>query len=169
MQVTLEQLKREQDRLWSDHFWKTRIVIKEAASGKCLKAELASLQANQDQLGANFTNLTGNPEAGTQLAKALHDHISIAVEIVSAASKKKPIDALNLKWQQNGTDIATIYNAYYPIIDFDVMNELFQGHLKSTLDEAVAILSGNCDASVTKGNEALRHVSMMSEYLQSAF
>jgi hypothetical protein len=170
MQGTLEQLKLQQDRLWSDHFWKTRIVIKEAAaSSKCLTAELASLQQNQDELGANFAALVSNPQAAVPLAKALHEHISLAVEIVTAAIKKQPIDALNKKWEQNGTDIARIYNLYYPLIDFATMNELFQGHLKSTLNEAVAVLSGNCDDSVAKGDEALRHVTMMANYLGSAF
>lgn len=166
----INELKLEQARLWEDHFWKTRIVVQAAASSNaCLAADIKTLYANQDELGANFGQLTRNVNAGKELAKELREHIRIAIEIVVAAIAGKSIDALYKQWQKNATAIAAVYHKYNRRIRFETLNKLMQGHLETTLAEAVAIIGGNCEDSVKKGDVALHHVREMADYINSKF
>jgi hypothetical protein len=160
----------DQDRLWSSHFWQTRAVVIDAATkSSCLKVDLDALYEYVDKQGVNFGLLTQNVKAGKKLAEALRIHIDIAVEIVTAAIQKKPIDELYKKWSVNAADVAAVYAKYNRRIKYKKMNKMMQAHLETTLAEAVAIISGNCTDSYEKGEAALDHVYMMSSYIMSKF
>lgn len=164
-----DQLKINQARLWVSHYWSTREVIRDAVSNSpCLTIDLTGLYVNQDKLGLNFGKLT-TKRGGRKLANALRDHITIAVEIVVATIQGKPIDQLYKTWSLNATDIAEIYHKYNHQIQLGVINKLMQEHLKTTLDEAIAIISGDCQKSAATGTIALGHVNMMADYINSKF
>jgi hypothetical protein len=166
----LKALKLQQDRLWGDHFWETRAVVIDAATGNpCLTVDLKTLYENQANLGANFAALTGKKRAGEKLAAALTQHITIAVEIVLAAIANQSIDALYKQWQENAEVVAGIYHHYHHPIKFRKINQFMQGHLETTLNEAVAIIKGDCVASDAAGKIALEHIRMMADYLNSKF
>jgi hypothetical protein len=166
----LKALKLQQGHLWDDHFWYTREVVRDAASGSsCFDVDSEALYENQDRLGENFALLTANQKAGDALAAALTVHIDIAIRIVSAALAGNDISELYKVWQENATRIAKIYHKYHCPIKFSIINEMMQEHLETTLAEAVAIISGNCRESYEKGEIALNHIRMMSAYLNSTF
>lgn len=170
MALSTRKLKLEQDRLWADHYYLTRQVIRDAVNkDPCLDVDLKALYQNQKDLGRNFGNLTGNKKTGDKLANALKYHIETAVEIVTAAIQGKSIDDLYKEWQQNATEIAQIYHRYNPSIDLKEMNRMMQEHLSTTLAEAVAIVKKDCAASQAKGKIALEHVRMMSSYINANF
>src|SRR3990167_9986672 len=126
--------------LWSSHFWLTRQVVRDAAThSPCLAADLAELHKNQDELGANFAHLTHNPAAGVALAKELHKHIDIAVEIVQLAAQHKDITDAYKRWQTNAMDIAWVYSHFHHRIDYRTVQHHMLYHLSSTLEEATAI------------------------------
>ena len=163
-------LKLEQDRLWGDHYWQTREVIRDAASNSpCLNVDVKSLFKNQVYLGRNFYKLTRNKTAGKHLAKELTIHIEIALEIVTLAIKGKSIDKAYKRWQENGRDVAKVYHKYHPKIEFHEMNRHMQTHLSTTLAEAVAIIQGTCEESYIAGKVALEHIRTMSSYINSKF
>jgi hypothetical protein len=155
--------------LWSSHYYLTREVIRDAATNSpCLNEDVKALLQNQQDLGDSFASLT-NKKAGKRLAKALTEHINIAIEIVTASIKKQPTDQLVANWQSNASDIAKIYNKYNSKIKYSKMNETMQVHLNTTLAEATAILKGQCAASQSAGQVALNHINMMSAYISSSF
>jgi hypothetical protein len=164
--------KNRMDRLWSSHYWLTREVIVDAVAAaasenNCLTVNLDQLYNNQDELGANFARIVHCPKAGVKLAAALREHIRIAVLIVEAAIAGQPIDALYKLWQVNAEVIAGIYTKYGCTVNFRRMSELMQEHLKTTLNEAVAIIERDCALSASTGNIALKHIYMMSDYLMT--
>jgi hypothetical protein len=166
----LKALKLQQGQLWDDHYWRTREVIRDAASkSPCFEVDSEALYNNQDRLGENFSRLTGNEKAGIKLAKELRIHIDIAIGIVESALLGKDITNLYKVWQENATLIAKIYHKYHCPIKFKKMNEMMQEHLATTLAEAVAIISGTCKESQEAGDIALVHIRMMSAYLNSTF
>lgn len=140
-----------------------------ASSNSCLTADVETLYANQDELGANFGRLTANEKAGRKLATVLREHIRIAIEIVTAAIAGQPTDTLYAEWQANAVAISRVYAKYDPNISFEKINALFQEHLASTLAEAVAIIQGKCKKSVVLGDAALAHIRVMADYLNSKF
>lgn len=166
----IDQLKINQARLWVDHYFLTREVIRDAASNSpCLEVDLGVLYTNQDELGANFARLTGNKHAGQQLAAILREHITIAVAIVVAAIQGQPIEQLYQKWKVNAVQISQIYHKYNRRIRFVTLNHHMQEHLATTLNEAVAIISGNCQESARTGAIALAHINSMANYINSKF
>jgi hypothetical protein len=166
----LNYLKLQQDRYWSDHYYLTREVIRDAVNGSpCLQVDLDALFLNQKDLGYNFEKLTQNRKAGDKLYKELKKHIEIALEIVALAIKGKSIDEAYKRWQYNGRAVACVYHKYHYPIDFKVMNHHMQDHLRTTLAEATAIIGKNCDESQKKGQLALDHVRDMSNYIMSKF
>lgn len=170
MSLSTRKLKLEQDRLWADHYYLTRQVIRDAVNkDPCLDVDLKALYQNQKDLGRNFGMLTGNRGAGDKLAAELKYHIDIAVKIVTTAIQGKPVDKLYADWQQNAIAIAKIYHRYNKSIEFDEINHMMQEHLSTTLAEAVAIIQKNCAESQAKGQAALNHIRMMSSYINSNF
>lgn len=163
-------LLQQQDRYWNDHYYLTREVIRDAVNNsKCLSTDVNVLFTNQKNLGKNFGRLTRNRDAEEQLTKELTIHIEIALEIVKLAIQGKNIDEAYKRWMKNGKRIAYVYSKYHPRIKFDIMNQMMQEHLKTTLAEAVAIISKNCRESQEKGQAALHHIRMMSDYIISTF
>lgn len=165
-----DQLKLDQARLWVSHYWATREVIRDAVSNSpCLTVNLTGLYINQDDLGANFGKLTTR-NGGCKLANALRDHVTIAVQIVAASIRGDlQIRQLYQMWSENATEIAHIYHKYHPRIQLGIMDKLMQEHLKATLDEANAIISGDCQKSAAAGTIALHHVNMMADYINACF
>ena len=162
-----QKVKYQMDQLWSDHFWLTREVVRDAvAQSPCLEVDLNDLLLNQDQLGANFGKIVRSTEAAEKLAAALREHINIAVQIVVAAINQQPIDALYAQWVENAKEIARIYSEYScGAIKYSKILQMMIEHLDTTLAEAVSIISGDCQESSNKGKIALAHVHMMSKYL----
>lgn len=163
-------LLKQQDRLWSDHYWLTRQLIQSYVyNTNCFNTDLEVLMQNQVDLGDNFAKLTHNKKSGEKLTSLLKEHINIAVQIVVAASSNKDITELNKKWQQNASDIAKLYHNTWDRINEKKMNRHMQMHLSTTLDEAVAILEKNCVLSSEKGQIALNHIHKMVDYIGDSF
>jgi hypothetical protein len=81
-------------KLWEDHVTWTRLAIVTFADGsKGFDATAARLLQNQADLGDAVKPFYGDA-AGAQLTSLLHDHITIAVEILQAA-KAGDTDASN--------------------------------------------------------------------------
>ena len=169
----LGELKISHGSLWSSHFYLTRAVIVAAVNKlESLSVDVEVLNNNQKDLGMCFSQLVKeeNYSIGNSLEIALREHIKIAIEIVSNAIAKKDIAQKIEEWKKNGTDIAKIYSFYTNNrINLEKMNNMMQMHLTTTLEEAVAIISGKSKESVKKGNIALEHVISMAEYINSGF
>ena len=166
----MERNKLEYDRLWSDHHWETREVIRDAVSNSpCFDVDKNALMENQEKLGRVFGKLTKNAKAGEELTKALKEHINIAIELVTAAKTGKATDPILSRWQQNADEISMIYRKNHKRIPLLPTKRMMQNHLETTLAEALAIVKGDCTESYEKGEIALDHIRMMAQFLNNAF
>lgn len=166
----MNETQLEENLLWSDHYYLTREVIKDYVYNTgCLNDDLDYLMENQDNIGNNFSQLTGNKKAGKELTALLKEHISIAVQIVQAASAGKDTSVLYKQWQDNAIHIAHVYHQYNKKLNEKKMREMMLMHLSTTLDEATAIINKNCKDANEKGEVALNHIHMMSQYISSKF
>lgn len=156
--------------LWSDHYYLTRQVIVAAVHQlSCLQQNLNSLYDNQRALGVNFTELTCCKKAGTELTAELIVHINIAVQIVTAAINNQPTDVLYASWLQNANRIAAIYHRHNRCIKLVEITHHMIMHLETTLQEAVAVIQKDCEASETAGATALTQIQEMALYIARAF
>ena len=162
-------------KLWEDHVTWTRLTIVSAVGGADgaalpdLGPTLQRLQRNQDDIGAAIVPFFGQA-AGDQLAALLHDHISVAVELVSAAKAgdaDRVADAQR-RWYANGQQIADFLASANPRFwPQETMREAMRMHLDQTLNEAVHRLQGNYSAEIDDYDQAHLHILEMADLLSS--
>ena len=155
-------------KLWEDHVTWTRLAIVTFADGSAgFQATAARLLQNQVYIGEAIKPFYGD-EAGAQLTALLHDHISIAVEILQAA-KAGDTDAFNDasdRWYANANDIADFLSAANPRFwPNATMRADMKTHLDQTLTEAADELAGNYAASVADYEPVHLHILGLADTL----
>jgi hypothetical protein len=157
-------------KLWEDHVTWTRLAIVTFADGSAgFPTTAARLLQNQVDIGDAVKPFYGDA-AGAQLTALLHDHITIAVEILQAA-KAGDTDAFNeanARWYANANDIADFLSAANPRFwPNDMMRADMKTHLDQTLTEAAHELAGEYAASVADYEDVHNHILAMADVLSS--
>jgi hypothetical protein len=157
-------------KLWEDHVTWTRLAIVTFADGSAgFPTTAGRLLQNQVDIGDAIKPFYGDA-AGAQLTGLLHDHITIAVEILQAA-KAGDTDAFNeanARWYANANEIADFLSAANPKFwPNDMMRADMKTHLDQTLSEAAHELAGNYAASVADYEDIHAHILAMADVLSS--
>jgi hypothetical protein len=155
-------------KLWEDHITWTRLVIIGVFEDlPDLDPSVQRLLQNQVDIGDAIKPFYGE-EAGDQLTALLTDHILIAAEILQAA-KAGDTAALNdaiERWYANADDIAVFLNAANPQQwPLEEMKAMMREHLDLTLEEAVAYLEGDYEASIAAYDEVHLQALEMADML----
>jgi prophage DNA circulation protein len=157
-------------KLWEDHVTWTRLAIVTFADGsKGFDATAARLLQNQQDIGDAIKPYYGTA-AGNQLTALLHDHITIAVELLQAAraGNDAAFQDANTRWYANANQIADFLSAANPRNWPDAtMRAAMKTHLDQTLAEASAELQGNYPQSVASYDEIHQHILDMADLLSS--
>lgn len=155
-------------KLWEDHVTWTRLAIVTFADGSAgFAATAARLLQNQVDIGDAIKPFYGDG-AGAQLTALLHEHITIAVEILEAA-KAGDTDAFNDasdRWYANANEIADFLSAANPRFwPNDTMRADMKTHLDQTLTEAAHELAGDYAASVADYEQVHLHILALADTL----
>ncbi|MGE5828987.1 MAG: hypothetical protein ACM30G_11600 [Micromonosporaceae bacterium] len=157
-------------KLWEDHVTWTRLAIVTFADGSAgFDATAARLLQNQTDIGDAVKPFYGDA-AGTQLTALLHDHITIAVEVLQAAKAgdTDAFNAANARWYANANDIADFLAAANPRFWPQAqMRAAMQTHLDQTLTEASHELGGDYAAGVADYEEIHLHILAMADQLSA--
>lgn len=157
-------------KLWEDHVTWTRLAIVTFADGSAGFPETANrLLRNQDDIGDAIKPFYGDA-AGEQLSALLHDHITIAVEVMQAAKSgdTAAFNDANARWYANANDIADFLAKANPRFwPRDVMRADMKTHLDQTLTEAADELSGDYAGSVTEYDAVHAHILDMADMLSA--
>jgi len=157
-------------KLWEDHVTWTRLAIVTFADGSpSFDATAARLLQNQTDIGDAIKPFYGDA-AGTELTALLHDHITIAVEILQAAKAGDTgaFDDASSRWYANANDIADFLASANPRSwPRDVMRADMKTHLDQTLAEASHELQGDYPASVRDYEAIHLHILDMADMLSS--
>jgi hypothetical protein len=155
-------------KLWEDHVTWTRLAIVTFADGSAgFGATARRLLRNQQDIGRVFGRFYGDRK-GDHLASLLHDHITIAVELLQAAKagdQAAVTDASN-RWYANARDIADFLSGLnhraWPRAE---MRSMMKTHLDETLKEAVDRLNGRFDADIRDYDAVHRSILEMADML----
>lgn len=167
MRAKDQDLHRGMRKLWEDHVTWTRVFLIDAIAGlPSTPQSTARLLQNQVDLGAAIKPYYG-AAAGDQLALLLHDHITGAAALVTAAKAGDAGAAATAKtaWYANADQIATFLagaNPNWPEADLKTHMRM---HLDETLAEATARLTMDWSADVTDYDKVVVHISLMSDVL----
>jgi hypothetical protein len=155
-------------KLWEDHVTWTRLAIVTFADGSAgFDATAARLLTNQSDIGNAIVPFFG-ADAGRALTGLLHDHITIAVELLQAAKggDTTAFDAAKARWYANANEIADFLAAANPRFwPQQTMRESMRMHLDETLAEAAAELHGDYAASITAYEQVHEHILGMADLL----
>lgn len=157
-------------KLWEDHITWTRLVIVSIAQGlPDTGSTVGRLLQNQVDIGNAIKPFYGDA-AGNKLTSLLHDHITIAAEILVAAKagdNNKLTDALN-RWYANANDIAKFLSSAnprnWPLED---IQQMMKTHLDLTLQEATAYLKGDFAGSVSAYEQVHLEILHMADTLSN--
>jgi hypothetical protein len=156
--------------LWEDHIAWTRLaIVTFADESPGFPATAERLLRNQSDIGDAIAPFYGEA-AGHQLTALLHDHITIAVEVLGAAKAGDiaGLEAASTRWYANGNDIADFLAGANPRSwPVDVMRADMRTHLDQTLAEAAAELHGDYATSVAAYEGIHAHILMMADRLSA--
>lgn len=157
-------------RLWEDHITWTRVaIVTFAADTKGFPTTAGRLLQNQQDIGDAIKPFYGDA-AGNELAALLHDHITIAIEILQAA---KAGDAgafadAKKRWYANANEIADFLAAANPRFWPDsLMRADLKTQLDQTLAEAADELGGSYAASIADYEAVHSHILDMADMLSN--
>jgi hypothetical protein len=157
-------------KLWEDHVTWTRLAIVTFADGsRGFGATATRLLQNQTDIGNAVAPFYGTA-AGDHLSSLLHDHITIAVELLqdAKAGDTAAFAAAKDRWYANANQIADFLSSANPRFWPDAtMREAMKEHLDQTLAEAVDELNGNYAASVSDYEAIHLHILAMADLLSS--
>lgn len=171
-----EQMLGNQMRLlWEQHVYWTRLVI-------------SGIVFNSPDLGVSKTRLLRNPGdfatalspfygrvTAERFAELLTEHLTIAAELVTAASEGRSKEATDAekRWYDNADRIASFLSSINPHWTIQEWREMLYSHLDMTKQEAGDFITGNYAASVTVfdqiENEALEMADRMTEGIVQQF
>jgi hypothetical protein len=157
-------------KLWEQHVAWTRMAIVTFADGSAgFDATAQRLLRNQQDIGDAFAKFYGK-RTGHHLAALLHDHITIAVEILQAAKAGDDgaVADASKHWYANSREIADFISS----LDRHVwprqeMRSMMKTHLDQTLAEAVDELTGHYHAGVREYGAIERHILEMADSLSA--
>jgi len=157
-------------KLWEQHVAWTRMAIVTFADGSAgFDATAQRLLRNQQDIGDAFARFYGN-KLGHHLSSLLHDHITIAVEILQAAKAGDQVGVADAskRWYANSRDIADFISSLdrhvWPRAE---MRSMMKTHLDQTLAEAVDELTGHYHAGVREYGAIERHILEMADSLSA--
>ena len=155
-------------KLWEDHITWTRLsIVTFADESPGFGATADRLLQNQSDIGDAIAPFYGRA-AGDQLTAMLRDHITIAVELLSAvrAEDTEAFDGARTRWYANGNDIADFLSAANPRSwPDDLMRADMKQHLDQTLAQVAHELNAECTASVADYEVLHTHILMMADRL----
>jgi hypothetical protein len=155
-------------KLWEEHVAWTRLAIVAFADGSPdFDATAARLMQNQVDIGNAIKPYFGDA-AGDALAALLHDHIAIAVDILTAAKAgdTAAFDSAKTRWYANADQIADfLANANPKNWPDAAMRQMMRVHLDQTLVEASDELTGQYAAGVAEYDEIEQHMLDMADML----
>jgi len=160
-------LHQDMRKLWTDHTVWTRDYIVAAVDDRPdAQAAANRLMKNQEDIGNAVATYYGQP-AGQQLTSLLKQHISIAVDLITAAKAGDTAaqQQTSDKWQQNAVDIATFLSKANPNWPKDALVNMMKAHLSTTTDEVVARLKHDYEADVRAYDAVYKHILMMADAL----
>ena len=159
-------VRRDMRGLWEDHIAWTRLFIVSAVDGLAdVDVTARRLLRNQTEIGDAIKPFFGDA-AGNRLTKLLDEHILIAGDVITAAKQgdDKTVAAKSKAWYRNGKAIADFLAGAGVGTKADLRSMMHE-HLDTTLDEAVARLSGDYDAEIAAYDEVRSHIHHMADAL----
>jgi hypothetical protein len=153
--------------LWVDHVLWTRVFLIDATDGLTDTPQTTQrLLKNQVDIGNAIKPFYGDA-AGDMLASLLHDHITGAAALVTAAKAGDAAGVAKAKadWYANADQIVTFLSGANPNWPAADLKTHMYTHLDQTLTEATARLKTDWSADIAAYDAVVAHILVMADVL----
>lgn len=153
--------------LWEQHVFWTRLFIISAAFGLPDEQPVTNrLLRNPEDFKAALKPLYGEQTA-SRFAELLRNHLVIASELVKAAKAGDTgaAEKAEKDWYANADEIAKFLGSINPFWSASEWREMLHEHLALTKTEAVNILSGKYEDSITVFDKIERQALEMADVM----
>lgn len=160
-------LQADMHKLWEDHILWTRNVVFNIMDELPGTTEAVNrLLQNQVDIGNAIKTYYGDA-AGTQLTVLLHEHITIAADLLTALKNNNTpaFNTANAQWINNANAIAALLSSVNPNWHLTEMQMMMHEHLTATAAEALARKTGNYPGDVAAFDEVHRQILAMADML----
>jgi hypothetical protein len=160
-------LRSDMRKLWEDHItWTRNVIFNILDDLPGTTQAVTRLLNNQVDIGNAIKPFYGNA-AGEHLTALLHDHITLAADILTAlkTNNTTAFNSANTQWYVNADSIArflSILNPFWPYAD---MKEMMFDHLDLTAAEALARKNADYDADVIAYEKVHLEILSMADML----
>jgi len=153
--------------LWMEHVNWTRMVI------TSIVFNLPNAQFVVERLLRNATDLGNSlrPFYGDQIAdryaSLIHDHLTIAAELVTAAVKGDTATAAakEKEWYKNADDIILFLTSINPYLSKSEVQKMFYTHLNLTKQEAVSMIQKKYKEDIAVFDQIVMEAMQMSDMI----
>ena len=163
------QLSNALRQLWMEHvMWTRSFIISTSANLGDLQYVTKRLLRNPDDFAEMLRPLYGD-EIAMRFKNLLTDHLMIAADLVNAAKAgdSKTADEKRNIWYANADDIANFLSQINPYWNRNIWQTMLYDHLKMTENEALQILTGQYDASISQYDAIQKEALEMADYMSS--
>jgi hypothetical protein len=153
--------------LWEDHIvWTRQVIVSVIGGTPDASAAVDRLLRNQTDIGDAIKPFYGDA-AGDRLTALLREHIIVAGTLLSTAKSgdTAAFGAAKAEWYRNGDDIARFLASANPNWPLSALQAAMNTHLDTTLDEAVARLTGDWEGDVIAYDRVHDHILHMADTL----
>ena len=165
--LTACDLKSDMRKLWEDHItWTRNVIFNILDDLPGTTQAVTRLLNNQVDIGNAIKPFYGNA-AGEHLTVLLHDHITLAADILTALKTNNTADftTANTQWYVNADSIARFLSILNPSWPYAVMKEMMFSHLDLTTAEVLARKNADYDADVIAYDKVHLEILSMSDML----
>lgn len=153
--------------LWEQHVAWTRMTIVSAAFNlPDINYVSARLLSNAIDMGNALLPVYGATAAQT-FAQLIRDHLLIAIKLVGAVKQGDTSAAAQAEkeWYANADAIAAFLAGVNPYLASNAFKDMFYRHLALTKAEALAILTGNYQTSISTYDQIEREALEMADMI----
>jgi hypothetical protein len=160
-------LKSDMRKLWEDHIqWTRNVIFNILDDLPGTSQAVAGLLKNQDDIGNAIKPFYGEA-AGNQLTALLHEHITIAAELLTALKNENTtaFNDANARWIANADAIAALLSSVNPNWPLEEIKKMMYEHLNLTAAEALARKNQDYNADVMAYDHVHLEILEMADFL----
>jgi hypothetical protein len=160
-------LKSDMRKLWEDHItWTRNVIFNILDDLPGTTQAVTRLLNNQVDIGNAIKPFYGNA-AGDHLTVLLHEHITLAADILTALKANNTADftTANTQWYVNADSIARFLSLLNPFWPYAEMKEMMFDHLDLTTDEVLARKNADYEADVIAYDKVHLEILAMADML----